>query len=53
MVKTALISVWNKDGLDDLVIFLAENKIDILSTGGTQKYIESVGVNVNSIASIT
>ena len=33
MIKTALISVWDKNGLDELVIFLTENNIEIISTG--------------------
>ena len=53
MIKSALISVWNKDGLDDLVKFLAKNNVEIISTGGTQKYIESIGVDVTPISAIT
>ena len=53
MIKTALISVWDKNGLDELVIFLYENNIEIISTGGTQKYIESLGVNVTPVSTIT
>ena len=53
MIKTALISVWDKNGLDELVIFLTENNIEIISTGGTQKYIESLGINVTPVSTIT
>jgi len=53
LIKSALISVWNKDGLDDLIKFLDKNNIEIISTGGTQRYIESIGVDVTPISAIT
>jgi len=53
LIKTALISVWNKDGLDEFVKFLAKNNVEIISTGGTQKYIESIGIDVTPISAIT
>ena len=53
MIKSALISVWDKTGLDELVKFLAKNDIEIISTGGTQKYIESIGFDVTPISAIT
>ena len=40
MIKRALISVWNKDGLIELANFLVKHKIEIISTGGTAKYLE-------------
>ena len=38
-IKNALISVFHKDGLDDIVKKLDELSINIYSTGGTEKYI--------------
>ena len=35
MIKRALISVWNKDGILELAKFLIHNNIEIISTGGT------------------
>ena len=42
-IKTALISVYHKDGLDELLAELNKNGVKFLSTGGTQKFIESLG----------
>ena len=36
--KSALISVFNKDGIDKIARKLASLKVKILSTGGTEKY---------------
>ena len=41
-IKTALISVFHKDGLDELLRKLDEEGVKFLSTGGTQKFIEEV-----------
>lgn len=42
-IKTALISVFHKDGLEDLLKKLNEEGVKFLSTGGTQKFIEGLG----------
>ena len=52
-VKRALISVSDKDGLEDLANELSSLNIDILSTGGTKKFIEQIGVNVTDVSSVT
>jgi len=52
-VKRALISVSDKDGLEDLAKELSSLNIDILSTGGTRKFIENIGVNVTDVSSVT
>ena len=52
-IKTALVSVFNKDGIDNLCEELHKNNITILSTGGTKSYIEEIGVPVCSVESIT
>ena len=41
-IKTALISVFHKDGLEDLLKKLDEEGVKFLSTGGTQEFIESI-----------
>ena len=38
-IKTALISVFHKDGLEDILAKLHEQGVKLLSTGGTQKFI--------------
>ena len=38
-IKTALISVFHKDGLGELLSVLNKEGVKFLSTGGTQKFI--------------
>jgi phosphoribosylaminoimidazolecarboxamide formyltransferase/IMP cyclohydrolase len=52
-IKTALISVFNKDGLAPIVKKLNELGVDIFSTGGTQKFIEQQGVSVIPVETLT
>ena len=42
-MKTALVSVFHKDGLDELLAELHKNGVKFLSTGGTQKFIAELG----------
>ena len=51
--KSALISVFHKDGLAPLVKKLAELKITIYSTGGTEKFIKNLGVQVIPVEDLT
>lgn len=52
-IKRALISVSDKTHLDRLVHYLNENKVELVSTGGTKKYIEGLGIPVTAVESIT
>lgn len=52
-IKTALISVFNKDGLDEIIKLLDANKVKIISTGGTADFIKSLGVPVTTVESVT
>ena len=52
-IKTALISVFSKDGLDDLVLKLHSSNVKILSTGGTQQYIEGLNIPVTPVEQLT
>ncbi|MCF8298944.1 MAG: bifunctional phosphoribosylaminoimidazolecarboxamide formyltransferase/IMP cyclohydrolase [Saprospiraceae bacterium] len=52
-IKNALISVYHKDNLDEIVKKLKKLNIKIISTGGTFSYIEKLGVEVSSVESIT
>jgi len=52
-IKTALISVFHKDGLDELLKKLHEEGVQFLSTGGTQKFIESLGYPCQTVESVT
>ena len=52
-MKTALISVFHKDGLDSLLKKLNEEGVKFLSTGGTQKYIEEQGFECQKVEDVT
>jgi len=52
-IKSALISVFNKDGLQEIIQLLRQQNIRIYSTGGTQKFIEETGGNCISVESLT
>ncbi|MFT7343896.1 MAG: phosphoribosylaminoimidazolecarboxamide formyltransferase/IMP cyclohydrolase [Lentimonas sp.] len=52
-IKSALISVFNKDGLAPIVKELAKNNVTIYSTGGTQKFIEDLGLTVTRVEDLT
>ena len=52
-IKTALVSVFHKDGLDELLAKLNEEGVKILSTGGTQKFIESLGYECQKVEDVT
>lgn len=52
-LKTALISVFHKDGLDELLVKLNAEGVKFLSTGGTQKFIESLGYECQAVESVT
>lgn len=52
-ISSALISVYNKDGLEPLIKELKELEVTIYSTGGTQSYIESLGAKVIAVEQLT
>ena len=52
-IKSALISVFYKDGLERIVNKLDELGIKIYSTGGTKKFIEDLGYDVISVETVT
>lgn len=52
-IKNALVSVFHKDGLDELVRVLAKNDVEIYSTGGTYKFINEQGIKVNKVEDLT
>ena len=52
-IKTALISVFHKDGLDELLSKLHEEGVSFLSTGGTQKFIEEQGYPCQKVEDVT
>ena len=52
-INSALISVFDKNGINEIVFALQKNNVKIYSTGGTQKYIEDLGIEVNSVEDLT
>jgi len=52
-IKTALISVFHKDGLEELLKKLNEDGVKFLSTGGTQAFIESLGYPCQKVEDVT
>lgn len=52
-ITSALISVFYKDGLEPLVHELKNHGVTIYSTGGTQNYIENLGIEVVPVEDLT
>lgn len=52
-IQSALISVFYKDGLDAIVKKLNDLGVKIYSTGGTQNFIEGLGLPCISVESLT
>ena len=52
-ISSALISVFSKDGLEPIVKKLNEQGVTIYSTGGTQKFINDLGIDVVPVEDIT
>ena len=52
-IKSALISVFHKDGLAPIVQKLNDLNVIIYSTGGTEKFIKELGINVVPVDEVT
>lgn len=52
-ITRALISVFYKDGLEPIVQQLAKDKVEFVSTGGTQEFIEKLGHKVMPVEQLT
>ncbi len=52
-IKTALVSVYHKDGLDAIIRKLAEEGVEFLSTGGTRQFIEGLGYPCKAVEDLT
>src|SRR3954470_20880261 len=52
-ITRALISVFYKDGLDAIVHELAKQKVEFVSTGGTQEFIEKLGYKITPVEQLT
>ena len=52
-IKRALVSVFHKDGLDEILKTLHAQGVELLSTGGTQAFIESLGIPCTKVEDVT
>ncbi len=52
-INSALISVFNKDGLDEIIKLLHKRDIKIISTGGTAEFIRKLKIPVTEVETIT
>lgn len=52
-IKNALISVYHKDGLEEILQILNREGVHFISTGGTQTFIESLGYECQAVESLT
>ena len=52
-IRTALLSVFHKDGIDDIARTLHDLGVTIYSTGGTQRHIEALDIPVEAVEDLT
>lgn len=52
-IKTALVSVYHKDKLDVIIKKLHADGVEFISTGGTQSFIESLGIPCSAVEDLT
>lgn len=52
-IKSALVSVFHKDGLDRIIKLLHQNGVKLISTGGTQSFIEGLGIPCAAVEDLT
>ncbi len=52
-IKTALVSVFHKDGLSEILALLAKDGVKFLSTGGTRSFIEAEGYACDAVEDLT
>ncbi len=52
-IKTALVSVFYKDGLEEILSLLHQNGVKFLSTGGTRSFIEGLGYPCDAVEDLT
>ncbi|MDE6178669.1 MAG: IMP cyclohydrolase, partial [Duncaniella sp.] len=52
-IKRALISVFHKEGLDEILALLNAGGVKFLSTGGTRSFIESLGYECEAVEDLT
>ena len=53
MLKRALISVFDKEELPNFAEFLVGQGVELISTGGTYKYLKEKGLKVTEVSEVT
>lgn len=53
MIKRALISVFYKDGILEMAKFLSDRNVEIVSTGGTYRYLKENNIDVIDVEEVT
>ena len=52
-IKNALVSVFHKEGLEEILNMLNQHGVELYSTGGTYKYIEELGIPAHKVEDLT
>jgi phosphoribosylaminoimidazolecarboxamide formyltransferase/IMP cyclohydrolase len=52
-IRRALVSVWDKTGVEEFARFLSGNGVEIVSTGGTYKLLKDKGLPVKEVSKVT
>lgn len=52
-IKRAILSVTNKNNLEEFAKFLVDNNVEIISTGGTLKLLENSNIPVTAVEKVT
>jgi phosphoribosylaminoimidazolecarboxamide formyltransferase/IMP cyclohydrolase len=52
-IRRAILSVTDKNGITDFAAFLHTGKVEIISTGGTQKTLQAAGLPVTAVSEVT
>ncbi|WP_298652169.1 bifunctional phosphoribosylaminoimidazolecarboxamide formyltransferase/IMP cyclohydrolase [uncultured Proteiniphilum sp.] len=52
-IQTALISVYHKDGLEEILRELHHLRVKFISTGGTQEFIQSLGYECEAVEDVS
>lgn len=52
-IKRAILSVTDKCGLEEFARYLHQHGVELVSTGGTQKFLEAAGLPVTAVSTVT
>lgn len=52
-IRRAILSVTDKSGLETFATFLSQKGVELVSTGGTQKFLEKAGLPVTAVSTVT